>query len=115
MPLLAGSREEETRAQQEEAGQEVSGSSAGGFLSFARSCSHAGVPTVRFLEVICVARSEAWAADRSPRGQAIATVQPVWGFYSLTGPTALPQNTRHFSSPLSPKPKEQRILSIVTA
>lgn len=68
MPLLAGSREEETRAQQEEAGQEVSGSSAGGFLSFARSCSHAGVPTVRFLEVIWVARSEAWGCRQVPQG-----------------------------------------------
>lgn len=40
------------RALQEEAGQEVSGSSAGGLLSFPQSCSHAGVPTGKFLEVI---------------------------------------------------------------
>lgn len=70
MPLLAGSREEETRARQEEAGQEVGGCSAGGFLSFPQSCSHAGVPTVKFLEVIWVLRSEAqgWGQVRVPRG-----------------------------------------------
>lgn len=49
MLLLAGSREEETRALEEEAGQEASGSAAGGFLSFPRSCSHAGVPHSQIL------------------------------------------------------------------
>lgn len=70
MPLLTGSREEETRARQEEAGQEVGGCSAGGFLSFPQSCSHAGVPTVKFLEVIWVLRSEAqgWGQVRVPMG-----------------------------------------------
>lgn len=84
MPLLAGSREE-TRALQEEAGQEMSGSCAGGFLPFLRSCSHAGVPTVRFLEVIWVASLKLRAVDRSgsPRGQAMPIVQPVCGFYFI--------------------------------